>query len=173
MTGSGRPNAGPGAQHVRENCYALLYSLLSDEKNLDKLLVIKMETTELRQLVKAIATSSADGVRRMEAYAAADPSIHLKDERLPPGEMATRAAIAKTKTKLLVKPFDKNFEFNLLLTQTEALSYAWHLARVAAAHENNPDRARGLTSFSETMQTLHNRTVSLLRVRADQSSPPK
>jgi hypothetical protein len=54
-----------------------------------------------------------------------------------------------------------------LLTQTEALSYAWHLAAVAAAHEPNPQRAHELDSLSQTMQGLHGQALSLLAVRAN------
>ena len=38
---------------------------------------------------------------------------------------------------------------SLLLTQTAALSYGWHLAAVAAENEPQPNRARALKGVSE------------------------
>ncbi|HKX63599.1 MAG TPA: hypothetical protein VJS65_17205, partial [Verrucomicrobiae bacterium] len=144
----------------------LLHQLLEDEKNLDKLLIIKKESRELHKLVKAIATTAAAGAKQLESYARSDRSIHLKATHLPPGEVATRDAIAKTKTKVLLTPFDPNFEFYLLLTQSEALSYAWHLAEVAASREPDPTRASALKTLSQSMKSLYDQTVALLKTRA-------
>jgi hypothetical protein len=46
------------------------------------------------------------------------------------------------------------FELTLLLTQTEALTYAWHLADVAAKNEPEPDRARTLNHLGDDLQAL-------------------
>jgi hypothetical protein len=155
---------GTGSEEIRANSYNLLHQLLSEEKNLDKILIIKRESRELHTLVKGIAAASRDGANQLEAYAKASPSLVLREENqhLPSGELATRAAIAKTKRKLLLRPFEPRFEFYLLLTQSEALSYAYHLAAVAAAHEPNPERSRGLETLSEKMKSFHDRVVSRL-----------
>ena len=57
---------------------------------------------------------------------------------------ATRDAIASTKENELLGQTGDRFELTLLLTQTEALSYAWHLAAVASLNEPQPDCARAL-----------------------------
>jgi len=163
---SGAFPAADQADQIRPNCYSLLHQLLEDEKNLDKLLIIKKESRELHKLVKAIATTSAAGAKQLESYARSDRSIHLKTTHLPPGEVATRDAIAKTKTKVLLTPFDPNFEFYLLLTQSEALSYAWHLAEVAASREPDPRRSSGLNALSQSMKSLYDQTMALLKARA-------
>ena len=53
-------------------------------------------------------------------------------------------------------------EITLLLTQTEALSYAWHLAKVAGENEPEPGRARALAGLSEDMQNLYQEVFVLL-----------
>jgi len=58
-----------------------------------------------------------------------------------------------------------DFELSLLMTQSEALSYAWHLAKVASENETRPARAHYLTELSEEMKNLHAEVVSLLRSR--------
>ena len=57
------------------------------------------------------------------------------------------------------------FELTLLLTQTEALSYAWHLAKVASENEPQPDRARALGGVSADMENLYREVFALLRSR--------
>jgi hypothetical protein len=54
------------------------------------------------------------------------------------------------------------FELTLLLTQTEALSYAWHLAEVTAENEPQPDRARALAGVSEDMENLYHEVFAML-----------
>ena len=148
------------------NSYSLLYDLLKDEKNVDKLLIIKRESSELHSQVKAIAAAATAGAKQLEGYAQADPKIHLQAINLPAGEVAVRKAIANTKKKVLLKPFNPRFEFYFLLTQTEALSYAWHLAEVAAAHEPEPRRSDELRTLGQTMRTLYDEVLALLVSRA-------
>lgn len=150
-------------EQTRANSYSLLYELLGQQRNVDKLLLVKMESVELKLLIKAIAAASAAGVKRLEESARQDATIRLDQTSLPPGETATRNAIASTKKKELLTPFNSNFELDLLLTQSEALSYAWHLAKVAAANEPNSGHARLLNNLSSEMKSLHGQVLSLMR----------
>jgi hypothetical protein len=56
----------------------------------------------------------------------------------------------------------EEFDLTLLLTQTEALSYAGHLAQVASASEPQPERARALSGMSEDMRNLYHQVFLLL-----------
>ena len=80
----------------------MLYDLLSDQKKVSLLRFIKREQDEVKNLVKRIATDSGEGAKLLERLAKEDPSIDLHDLRLPPGEAATREAIASTKKKELL-----------------------------------------------------------------------
>lgn len=66
-----------------------------------------------------------------------------------------RAVVATTRQKELLGGTGDIFELNLLLTQTEALSYAWHLAKVTAKSEPDPARARALADISADMKQLY------------------
>jgi hypothetical protein len=98
----------------------------------------------------------------VEEFAKRDPSINLDDFRLPPGEAATREAIASTKKKELLGQTGNTFELSLLFTQAEALSYAWHLAKLASESESEPDRARALAGVSKDMENLYHQVFELL-----------
>ena len=65
----------------------------------------------------------------------------------PLSEVATQEAIASTKQKELLAPKSDDFELPLLLTQAEALSYGWHLAKVACETDTNPERARAMATL--------------------------
>ena len=167
LTGCQSPKArSPGesgaAPTTRNNCYSLLHQLLNEQKNVSLLRFIKREQDDVKNLVKKIAATSATGAKLLEEFARHDPSINLDDIRLPPGEAATREAIASTKKKELLGQTGDEFELTLLLTQTEALSYAWHLAKVAGENESQPDRARALAGVSEDMENLYHEVFVLL-----------
>ena len=147
---------------TRNNCYSLLHQLLDDEKDVSMLRFIKPEHSDVKNLVKRIATASGTGATLLEQFAKDDPSIRLDDIRLPPGELATRDAIASTKQKELLGQTGDTFELTLLLTQTEALSYAWHLAKVAGENEPQPDRARALAGVGKDMENFYHEVFALL-----------
>jgi hypothetical protein len=167
LTGCQSPKAAPQspigvAQATRNNCYSLLHQLLDEQKDVSILRFIKWEHSDVKNLVKRIATTSRTGAKLLEEFAKDDPSINLDDIRLPPGELATRDAIASTKEKELLSQTGDEFELTLLLTQTEALSYAWHLAKVTGENESQPDRARALAGLSEDMQNLYHEVFMML-----------
>jgi hypothetical protein len=154
------------ALSTRNNCYSLLHQLLDEQKDVSLLRFIKREHSDVKNLVKRIATVSGTGAKLLEGFAKQDPSIRLDDIRLPPGETATRAAIASTEKKELLDQSGDEFELTLLLTQTEALSYARHLATIAGENEPQPDRAHALAGVSKDMENLNHEVFTMLLAKA-------
>jgi len=150
------------APSTRNNCYSLLHQLLDEQKDVSMLRFIKKEHSDLKNLIKKISSTSGDGAKLLKKFAKEDPSIRLDDIDLPPGETATRDSIAATKKKELLSHSGDEFELALLLTQTEALSYAWHLAKVAGENEPQPERARALADIAEDMKNLYQETFAML-----------
>jgi hypothetical protein len=161
------------AQSARNNGYSLLHQLLEEQKDVRLLRFIRPEHADVKKLLNKIAATSGTGAKLLEAFARDDPSIKLDDIGLPPAELATRAAIAATKKKELLSQSGDTFELTLLLTQTEALSYAWHLAEVTGQNEPQPDRARGLAGLSEDMQNLYHEVFVLLLSKQSRSPPTR
>jgi len=156
------PRESGAIQSTRNNGYSLLHQLLTEQNNVSLLRFIRPEHTDTKELVKKIATTSGAGAALLEKFAKDDPTISLDDIRLPPAELATRNAIATTKKKELLSQSGNTFELTLLLTQTEALCYAWHLADVTAQNESQPDRARALAGMSDDMKNLYYEVFGLL-----------
>ena len=105
----------------------------------------------------------------MKGFARQDPTITLDDIGLPPGEVGTRDSIASTKKKALLGETGDEFELTLLLTQTEALGYAWHLAEVAAQNEPQADRSRALMDLSKEMESLYHEVFALMLAKTKSS----
>lgn len=149
---------------IRNNSLALLNELLNEEKQVSMILIIKRESPELNRLIKDIAETAAEGAKRLQSMAKNDSGLALEKPDLPPGEQATRKAVAKTKQHLLLHSKDAEFEFQLLLTQAEALNYGAHLAAVAAENEPQSDRARELSDLSARLTQLYEQVIGRLRM---------
>lgn len=160
-----RPVSPDDAQKIelRNNSASLLANLLDDEKNVSKVLIIKHNSAELGRLIRAISKTAGDAAKQLERLAKNDPTLNLKSLELPAGEKAARDAVAKTKEHELLFTSGENFEFNLLLTQAEALSYGSHLAKVAA--ENCPvlEQAREFHSLDIALDDLFQQVIKKMR----------
>ena len=154
--------AGSAAPSIRNDCCSLLHQLLQDEKHIGLLRFIKREQADVKELVKRIGAASGAGAKLIEELARKDPSLQLKKDLLPPGEILTRDAIAATMQKELLAQTGATFELTLLITQLQALSYGRHLAKVAAENEPQPDRALALASISQDMENLYQEVFALL-----------
>jgi hypothetical protein len=148
---------------VRNNAASLLADLLGDEKNVSKLLIIKHGSPETEQLIKTISKAADDGGKQLDALAKADSALKLDAMQLPPGEKDARDAESKTKEHELLFSSGAQFEFNLLLTQAEALSYGSHLAKVAADNSSAPEAQREFHSLETSLNDLYERVVARMR----------
>jgi hypothetical protein len=156
------PAASSVALSTRNNCYSLLHQLLDEQKDVSMLRFIKKEHSGVKNLVQKIAATSEAGSALLEDFAKHDPSLKLDDLGLPPGETATRDAIALTEKKELLGHTGNEFELTLLLAQAEALSYASHLAKIAGENDLQPDRSLALAGLSKNMENLHQEVFVLL-----------
>jgi len=149
---------------VRNNAVALLNDLLGDEKNVSKILLIKHHSDDLGKLIKEISQTTGNGAKMLEDFTKGS-AVDVKRLDLPPGETAARKAISKTKEHLLLSSKDAEFEFQLLLTQVEALNYGANLALIAAESETDPARTRDFLRLSAELRDLQERVVAMLRER--------
>jgi len=150
---------------VRNEGYSLLYDLMSDEKDVSKLLLIKHEQSDVGELIKEIARTCAEAAKHLERFEKADPHLHLKMTGLPKAEVQTRELISKTSGKELLSKGGEKFEIRILLTQSEALRYGSHLAIVVQMMENDSDRKTFLGETSQKLAALHQRVIDLFHAR--------
>jgi hypothetical protein len=150
---------------IRNQGYSLLYELMSDEKDVSKLLIIKKENSDVGDLVKKIAQTCGAAAKQMEAFSKSDPHLHNQMDGLPRAEKETRDLISKTRAKELITKSGDKFELRILLTQSEALTYGAHLALVVQSHETDPARQKFLGDLSSQLQELHQSLIDLMHTR--------
>jgi hypothetical protein len=150
---------------IRNQGYSLLYKLLSDEKDISKILIIKKEQSDVGDLIKKIAQTTGQTAKQLDAFSKADPHLHLNMEGLPVAEKETRDLISKTRAKELITKSGEKFELRILLTQSEALTYGAHLAVVVQSHESDPQRKKFLADTSQRLQELHQAVIDLMHER--------
>jgi hypothetical protein len=135
---------------------------LDEQKDVSLLRFIKVEHSDVKKLTLKIAAASGVGAKLLEEFARRDPSIVLDDTRLPPGEVSARNAIADARKKELLGETGDELDLTLLLTQTEALSYAGQLAEVISKDEPDPGRALALAGMGDDMKNLYQEAFTLL-----------
>jgi len=162
---SSEPVSRDQAFATRNQGYSLLYGLMSDEKDVSKLLLIKREKSDVGELIREIARTSGEAAKQLENYEKADPHLHLKMTGLPKAEEQTRALISKTTAKELLSKGGEKFEVRILLTQNEALRYGSHLALVIQTMETEPERKKFLGETSQKLAALHQRVIDLFHAR--------
>lgn len=148
---------------LRNNAASLLVDLLDQEKDLSKILIIKHPSAECERLIKAISKTAGEGTDQLGTLAKADKTLNLHALQLPPGETATRAAVSKTEEHELILTFGTTFELNLLLTQTEALNYASHLAKIAADNSQSPEQQHDFHALDVSLDNLYKKVVAQIR----------
>ena len=141
--------------------YALIFKLLSDEKDVSKILIIKRESRELHDLIKEIAAVTGKSHNVLEQLGKRG-AIDLKDQELPLIETAARESISKEKAKQLIGAKGADFEFRLLLTQDEALNYGRHLALAVLDGESDAERREFLQSMAKNFAELQERVFKML-----------
>lgn len=153
----------PTKLQIRNNAASLLSDLLNDEQNVDKVLIVKNASLEIKSLIKLIAATAAAHNRELDQMATNDPTLHLDATDLPPGETATRDATAKAQEHALLFSTGVNFEFNLLYCQAEAQNYGRELAGVAAKNCERPEEATRFEAISKSMEHLNDEVLSTMR----------
>ncbi len=156
------------SQSTRNNSYSLLHQLLDEEKDVSKLRFIKRENSDLKILLKNVASTARKGAEKLDAFAKLDPSLILDDYRLPLGEQKTRADISAQEEKDLLHSSGGKLELTLLLTQVEALNYGAHLAKIAAENDFQKDRALYLLGLSRELAGLRAEVAARLSLISTQ-----
>lgn len=154
-----------GTNQVQNEGYSLLYELLGKEKNVNRVLLVKRETPELRELIGDIAREADDAADQLKQFATTDPTLDLNQTALPFAERKVRSSIQSARTKELLTSSGGEFELRLLLTQAEALTYGQHLAKTLAAREGDLRRRLFLENVSRRFEQLHQKLMGLLLTR--------
>jgi hypothetical protein len=145
--------------------YALLYDLVSNEKRVNLLSVIKKESPDLKSLLERVSEASKATAKEMETLAKLDPPLNLKVTHLPRIEEAARDSIEKETSRAILNSEGVRLEFTIVSSQLSGMNYAAHLARILAAVDPNPQRKQFLQRTDRTFSDLHRQMYNMLYAR--------
>jgi hypothetical protein len=142
--------------------YSLLHHLMSQQANVDKILILKSASDPVKTLVRAIAAESAQARDRLAELMRGDGQLKLGDTGLPALEQAARDRIEGATARSLLTSGGAAFQTRLLMTQQSATEYAAALAHSLAAREQQPQRREQLQQMAARFDELHTQVVALL-----------
>jgi len=145
--------------------YALLYDLVSREKQSSLLSLIKKESPELKSLLERISETSKATANELDTLARLNPPLNLKVTHLPRIEQAARDSIDKETSKQILQSQGVDLEFNMVSSQLGGMKYAAHLARSLAVVETNPRRKEFLRRTDRNFSELHGLVYKMLFTR--------
>jgi len=158
--------SGEGFVHQQNQGFSLLYKLMSDEKDVGKIFILKSADDSIKGLVKEIGDAAQSAKQRMDELAKADKEIAYDVPDLPYIEQRGRDLQAKDDEHDLLFSSGKEFELRLLFTQTQAMDYATQLCKSLDETEKNPSRKTFLENLAKQCGGFHDRLMKLLAVRS-------
>ena len=141
--------------------YSLLYGIASQQRNVDKILIVKSASQSVHSLITEIANYTTSLSKQLEDFAAKYPALRVDVQFLPEVEVKARAAIASECIKELLLTSGKNFERLLLHSQLDALQQESHIAAVMVDLEVDARRAFWVDTHKR-LDVLHDKVARLL-----------
>ena len=157
---------GGGLVHQQNQGYSLLYKLMSDEKDVGKIFILKSADDSVKGLVKEIGAAAQSAKQRMDELAKTDKELAYDVTDLPYIEQRGRDLQAKDDEHALLFSSGKNFELTLLFTQAQAMDYATQLCKSLDETEKNPDRKTFLENLAKQCSGFHDRLMKMLAVQS-------
>jgi len=162
---SSSPTSGGGLIHARYQGYSILYRLMSDEGNVDKILVVKSVDDPVKQLIKQIASTCSDAKTQLDNYQKQDGRSEFNVPDLPRIEQETRDLESKTDEKELLFSSGKTFQLRLILTQLQATRYGQLLCTALVQIEDDPQRKDFLTRLASNLGVYHDQLTDMIAAK--------
>src|SRR5688572_998839 len=89
--------------------YSLLYALASQQKDSDKLLIIKPESDQVDALINELSTYMAELCAELEDFSKRYPALTIETQFLPEVEVKVRESITSESTTVLLGTSGKEF----------------------------------------------------------------
>jgi len=145
--------------------YSLLYAITSEQKDLKKLLIIKVESDPVDAFISELADYAGELSAELEDMAKRYPALTVKTQFLPDVEVKTRESITAATTDALLARKGKEFERLLLLKQFSALEQERHMAKVMSELETADERRAFWRKTEQRLGQLYDKVENLLEGR--------
>jgi hypothetical protein len=146
--------------------YTVLYKLMSDESNVDKVFILKHADERVSDLVKQVASFCQSSRSQLDEFAKRDPQLKFDAPALPLIELEARKLEANEQTKMLLGSSGKTFELRLVFTQVQAMDYSQKLTAALAEREKDASRESFLKNASQRSGELRDQLMDLLTTKS-------
>jgi hypothetical protein len=145
--------------------YSLLYKVVSDDSDVDKIFFLKHADENVGSLVKEVASVCKDAKKQLDNFQQSDNSLRFDVPDLPYIEQRSRDLQSSADTKKMLSSSGEPFEVFLIYTQAESTEHAQQLALALAEKETDPRRKDFLTKFAARCGQLNGLLLDLLSVK--------
>lgn len=172
-----QPPSASQKQRMLNEGYSMLYDAVSKQKQTDKLLLIKLESKEVKTVIGGLSDAAERIQKDLDEAAKRDPRLELRLQPLPEIEVEARKSANFERLKDLLGQTGKEFERLLLLTQSGALNAERHLAKTLSEKETDPHRKKLMQEVSRVFDDQYQKVVRLLEAEyftpAQEPTPTK
>lgn len=149
-----KPSPKPLSSSQTAQAYALLWSVASKNKDVDKILAVKTAQPGTTAVVRKIATFYGKLVGKIEPLKVGGIAVPDLKDGLPPAEQQARDAIETETTTHLLAASGPPFDEALLDSQTQALTYTRSLLAVLVRNSNDRNTRSMLEGFQSQTDAL-------------------
>jgi hypothetical protein len=142
--------------------YSLLYGITSQQRDLKKLLSVKVESDAVDAVISELADYTGELSSQLKDMTHRYPALTVDKQFLPVVEVKTREAISEEKTAEFKSTEGKDFERRLLLNQLSSLGQEKNMAKVMVELETADERRAFWRKTQQRFETLHGKVWRLL-----------
>jgi hypothetical protein len=162
--GSARASDAETTQASLNDGYSTFYHFCDQESQLSLLLWFKTAPPDIADYAKRISSTAKDDMAILKKFSATDSALHLDKTSLPSFELDVRKSMDKDRQQQLIwGSSGAGFAQAVAMTQSEGTNYGLHVAKVLAAMEPDPDRARAMREIAAKWAALHDEAYKLDR----------
>jgi hypothetical protein len=144
--------------------YSLFYDFCNQESQLSLLLWVKTTPPNIADYAKRISSTATDDMAILTKFGVNDSALRLNKVSLPSFELDVRKSMGDDrKQQLIWGTSGAAFAQAVTMTQSEVTNYGLHVAKILAATDTNPDRARAMRAITDKWTALHTEAYALAR----------
>jgi len=146
--------------------FALLYSVTSQQQNVDKLLWIKEPGADVKAWVEQIAAFNQDVTKQLENWKQSGQIDNLDYQGLPAPEALARKRATKRTTGELLFSEDVDLRVSLIVAQLKALGYCADLSYAIQQEAKEDDIKTIASNWDHRFSQLNAEGMALLEGKA-------
>lgn len=145
--------------------FALLYSVTSQQQDVNKLLWIKDPGEQIDAWIREIASFNGEVTKQLEEWKSSGALVNLSNTGLPAAERKARELAARHTTEELLLGTGTDLRLDLMVAQLKALAYCGDMCAAVADMPEGQAMKDTLEAWSSKFMELNAHGMQLLGVK--------